>query len=729
MIKKFLLIITLLTLIALIACNNKENRKDSINDSSNLILSELNSDDSFLLDGKNISSFTLSDNGEIYAVEEDIPLARYNRHGELIEKYDNAGSLNSIYYYNKKIYAYDTKKNCIVAYDLSNKKQSKISHEFNIEIAEIKDLFVVNDTVFAFIVPNHFFENEEDIRHWGEPDENGYVDYGELLYCVNISDGKLIDSKIDNIISVYKSTNEDVYYYAYKDKNYGLYLYNTKSGESKKISDMNDVGYLFAFIYENNNFTYIDHDYNLYNKNFNDGSKTLLEYDVFSGPGKNVYYYGGHLVYLEIPFYDDASEKARTPKITSTYIAFLYHNTNNLNTSATSENITKRSGSLVISADPYYPVIDLTYFSKHTGIRGLIKKPPVDQIQFLTEIMAGNDDIDIYILSNTYIIDRLVEMSYYVPLNESDNFRKYVDGCFDYIANYVKSDNDEIWGIPLSTNANAIIYVPENFKRFNLTQDDIKYFENFMDTLERLHNADNDCRVVAGNSVNFFFDMMSQYSSTYNDYENNHINFKTDLYRNLFTLLDGYEYYKGENHPLFLMKYHYRYRDNLGLDHFLSNNPDKVIFKIETISDFLLPLASDSKNYSLEDWRIFPMTKLTTDVKNNEVYLEYAMINPNSKKKDDALFYLEAFIKDPHNATASTYCNFTQKDISSYTNYYDTNLPVFSDIYNIMKDGTIVKHPIPAISDQFIDDYQKGRLTLDETIDYLQREYEMALNE
>jgi len=123
------------------------------------------------------------------------------------------------------------------------------------------------------------------------------------------------------------------------------------------------------------------------------------------------------------------------------------------------------------------------------------------------------------------------------------------------------------------------------------------------------------------------------------------------------------------------------------------------------------------------------MTRLSEDVKYNDIFVKYAIINPNSKKRDDALFYLDAFVNAPHDALAPYYCNFTQKDIAFYKDEYDTDLPIFTDIYNIIKDGTISRIPAPITSFMFVNDYQYGRLSLDEVIDIIQREYEMALNE
>lgn len=262
MFKKIILFITLLSLLALTACDKKEKNdnnqdiyQDSFGDIANLKLDELSPEDSFSLDDMNIASFTVSDNGEIFAISEDRPLARFSRQGDLLEKYENADSLNNIFYYKNKIFAYNQTMNCIVAYDLAAQNLSKISDRFDIEISRIKDLLVVDDTVYVLFVPIQFFDNNDEIHNFGKADENGFIDYNEKLYSINISDGKMTDLNIDNIINIYKAASGDIFYYAYVDKNYGLYHIDKRTGESKKISDLNDIGYIESFIYEGNNFT------------------------------------------------------------------------------------------------------------------------------------------------------------------------------------------------------------------------------------------------------------------------------------------------------------------------------------------------------------------------------------------------------------------------------------------------------------------------------------------
>jgi ABC-type glycerol-3-phosphate transport system substrate-binding protein len=299
----------------------------------------------------------------------------------------------------------------------------------------------------------------------------------------------------------------------------------------------------------------------------------------------------------------------------------------------------------------------------------------------------------------------------------------------------------------LSTDAQALLYIPKNIELLGLTQVDIKYWNTLVETLERLHSIDGDLHAFNFNGFNLFINLFQQYEFTYNNYTNRLVNFRTDLFRSIFTLLDGYitndggvsHFYKS---PFTLEhSYHISVPDELGRTglYYWVRIPDKVIMNFDMLSFFMRP-TNWTDNWNTEaiypnlhsDWRAFPLPRLSDNVSYNSISTQYAIINPNSKNIEAALAYLEAFVQDPHNLIQSSdinFLNFTQKALSFYEDKYDVDLPIFGDIYAIFENGIIPTTPNPNLTIQFIDDYQRGRRTLEETIDMLQREYEMALNE
>ncbi len=723
--KKIISIFMIFIIITESGCGNTEQQDLGITISQtesieNLKLGEISQEYRFNFSNINVYSFTISDIGEIYASTDKINLAKYTGNGELIEEYNNAQNLTALNFNNNKVYGYNYEQNRLDVYDLSSKKQSAVTNKFDVEIIEIKDLVIIKETAYVLVIPMLNYNDEEAHDHYGEHDENGFSDFDERLYKINLTTGEIHDLKIENIISIYSSVNDDLFYYSYENNAYTLNILDLESSNSKKISNMDDVGYIFAFIYENNNFTYIDPSYTLKNKIISNNFISTLEENIYTGPGCNIWLYAGHFVYLDIPFYtiDTAQDEVINAKINSVYIGYLYDNTD-----FSSKKEEAKTDKLVISDYKYYNTLNAIALRKETGISATVEPIPLDDIVFLTEIMAGNESVDVYIFSSSHYATRILkERGFYVPLNTSKTISGYIDGCFDYLSNTAKTKDNETWAIPLTISTNALWYVPENFEKFNLTHKDVEFFDDFIKTLERLYEQTNSYSdyAVYGFVNNFYPSCYIQYEAVHNDYENNIINFNTDLFKKLVeTLYSGWDRQIDPNgNKLFRPSFTDSVFDDRGLSTTPQYDTDRVIFKLEAISD----ITTD-----LNKWRILPEPKITSDLKTNLVGVKYAVVNPHSKNKEAAILYLETAVSDPHSFVKDP-C-FTQKNIEFYNNVYDTSLPAFLDIYDICKNGEVYYNYTPSSEHSYIEDYQQNRLTLDEAVISRQREVEMWLNE
>ncbi|MCL2707787.1 MAG: hypothetical protein FWF03_01590, partial [Defluviitaleaceae bacterium] len=73
---------------------------------------------------------------------------------------------------------------------------------------------------------------------------------------------------------------------------------------------------------------------------------------------------------------------------------------------------------------------------------------------------------------------------------------------------------------------------------------------------------------------------------------------------------------------------------------------------------------------------------------------------------------------------------FVLKDISEYEGHYDMDLPIYRDIHEIMKNGApLYRTYPPSESYMLVDEYQSGRMSLDEVAAEIQRRVEIWLNE
>lgn len=151
-------------------------------------------------------------------------------------------------------------------------------------------------------------------------------------------------------------------------------------------------------------------------------------------------------------------------------------------------------------------------------------------------------------------------------------------------------------------------------------------------------------------------------------------------------------------------------------------NLKRMVYKYTSSLSFHLDYGT------LDGWRVHPSPKLSEDTRENIVSLIGFIVNPYGKQKELAKAYLEAITEQPVGVYSGYYYPFIFKDMNSYEGAYDITLPAVKDIYEIFKNG---KQNTPSYPYDWaiVDDYQQGRLTLEEAIERVQRETEMWLNE
>jgi len=73
---------------------------------------------------------------------------------------------------------------------------------------------------------------------------------------------------------------------------------------------------------------------------------------------------------------------------------------------------------------------------------------------------------------------------------------------------------------------------------------------------------------------------------------------------------------------------------------------------------------------------------------------------------------------------------FVLKALSAYDGHYDMSIPVYQDLHNIFREGAAIED-VFALSEvnTIVDEYQNGRVTLQEAVDEIQRKAEFWAGE
>jgi len=326
------------------------------------------------------------------------------------------------------------------------------------------------------------------------------------------------------------------------------------------------------------------------------------------------------------------------------------------------------------------------------------------------------------------------EQGGYVSLTDSKPIRNYLASCFEWVGKAARTAGGETWMLPLYFDIPMLWTVPENFDHFGLTPADVAYFDDYLQAVKDLNQTKGDYTTHITSFENAETQWRLQYEMTYCDYKKGLVAFGTDLFRNFYnTMFTGWHTYGDTSlassyHPI--LQYDQRkYWDSFSSEGGgLTADYDTahVIFKIEYLSAQLAQLAT--LGGGLTDWRALPMPRLTEKVEKNYAFCTLAVVNPYSKHKEQAVAYLEAAASDMMSSVVKPV--FVQKDLSAYNGHYDMSVPAYRDIYDIFSNGAAIEDTADlGLTWTNFDDYQNGKITLDEAVKEIQRQAELWLNE
>ena len=685
----------------------------------------------------NLVSITISPDAEVFGATFIDGIARYTHDGDLIELYPGTEFITGLYYSGGLIYGYHyIDKNILEFNPASGETRTVYS---NLAADDICCLAVSGDHIVMITIPEYKDFIVEDI-------EGDFQDLGKQFIAININSGELTELPgIQHPICLYQSSGGKLYVYARPENQYILFTYDVEKQTATREAVMDDIGNLWGFAYEYNSFIY--YYMGIKAKKMPDGKLySVTNIDLLTFGTGSFSYYKGNLVILDQRSNDinrpvnhgyDCSDYGglcflMPDVITSIQTLqigpeFVVHITNGYDMDQNGDAIVEDRGYVNISAAYWDQLFSIPSIRARSGITGVyIDQPSGDSYaynEFLTSIMAGNNSIDIYILTmNSSTSRALRDQGGFVPLTGSAAIQTYLDSCFDWVKEAATRHDGEIWMLPLDYNALMLWYSPENFERFNVDPADVSTFDGYLQVLERLNREKGDFFTFSMFLSGVEYYWFTQYEMTYNDYDNKMVNFDTDVFRRYFQNMwtgwdiNGDRFEKPSHHPLIQFDQttlwtwnEVEFPDEI----FPLYDPERVIFKSEMYS-----IKLDS-GYSMEDWRVLPLPLFSESVQHNYLNCSYALVNPFSNNKELAIEFLEAAARDMLSAVTKPV--FVQKDLSAYEGHFDMSIPVYTDLHNIFRSGAVIENIFPEDYISIVADYQKWRLSLQEAVDEIQR--------
>lgn len=418
----------------------------------------------------NLVSLAVGDDANVYTATYEGIVSRYTPEGEFVREYSGTEFLCALQYYDGFIYGFNANTKDIVRLDPE-------SGEIEVLYAGLEHTFVRGLSVsdgFLYLVAIPLFVGTY------ETGEDHYTNYNEVFLALDIENGELTEiTEIAHPIALYSTSEDELYIYAHPQDSYVLYRYDFKAQKAEQITEMNDIGYLFSFAYEQNHCVYATGVSGVKAKKMPDGLAYIVaDFSPVTYSGACFAYYRGNLVFLEQSKEtgDNACNATQTLRLESDYVRLI--------TPEEQEKVIEDRGNITVSVLGGNAYFNNQILYEKSGIKAVFSEQPqdLDKLQeFLTSIMAGDDAIDIYILSMEHSETKaLMEQGGYASLNDSAPIHTYLDSCFDWVGESARTSDGDVWMLPLYYDMQALCYVPENFERFDLTPEDVSTFDKIM---------------------------------------------------------------------------------------------------------------------------------------------------------------------------------------------------------------------------------------------------------
>ena len=660
-------------------------------------------------------SIAIGEDAEVFVSTSDTGIHQYSPAGVLLNVFSEHPNIVGLQYYQGKLYGYDFFEKNIIEIDVKTKEHRIIvSH---LPVDEVRSMALLDENIYLLTVPSF-----EEVTY--EQTTDSFIDFHEQFLKIQINDGTLTEiQSVKHPISLYANSLGELFIYAYPEPgNYVLYQYDDKTDSLTRISDMNDVGYLFHFAYEKEIFIYFSLMRNTKAKRMTDGLIYNVSENLPIAYGSCFTYYGEDIFFLEERYSEVDTEEnhdgEHTHEIAEAHLC-VFRTTYTLPYLREEDQVAEKSH-VTISTDIYNKLLDTTYIEEKSNIETVYVEQPNDihgYQEFIQSVLSGDNTTDIFIFDYSHPdLRNILSTPGYVPLNDISSIEQYLDSCFSWVSETARTSTGDIWMLPLYFDAPLLWYVPENLSHFSVSIDSMRTFDEYLNTIKNLSQNKGEYTTHATYLTYAEMHWNSQYNMTHYDPVNGIVDYDTQLYRDYFrSMWHGWQRYADPHdgdawkHPVLQM--------DLSIDETVSSAYDtsRVICKIETMEDQFATLYPH-----LEDWRVLPLPRVSKEMEDNYFYCTYAMINPNSKNKEKAAEYLQTVAENTIRAINRP--TFVQKDLSSYGEYLDISLPVFQDIHQIYTAGQAISaYPISSDMNQWIDDYQANKLSIEEVIESLQQ--------
>ncbi len=669
-------------------------------------------------------AFAVHPSGGILVSAGDGSLCSYDLSGELLTENTSGSFYKNFCYDGEKCYAYDYHQSAIV--EFSGDTPRVITNSILLQI--IRNMVALDGKIYVLGIP-FTEESHDEMFVFGAQD---FENYGETIYCIDAENGTYTTLPLKNIIAECRTESGEIYFYGWEEDKYYLYLYDDEKGKVTKKYHKDNMRNSLAVAVDGGYFFAMTPDAGLIAIDLQTGEETSIAPQAYTLFGDDLQFSRGNVLLY------DMGERALTR---AAFVAqdgrlevCVQEHSSDAETAGEPQKSVRDETIVVSGYANVYRSLKTGEIRNLTGMKTKLVDMPLDYESIVTELMAGNSDVDIYLLGTSSIFARQCrDLGIYESLQGSDIIRGYLESCLASAQQAAKAENGDIWMLPLDIGTDMTWYVEENMEKFGLSPEDLGTAERYLQTLEQLQGNTGEYRYYS-NALSFIFLCDSRYDLNYNDFANKKVDYFTDLYRWLAgKLWTGWDINSETPfHPLFHVLAQ-DYGSNFLGDIKDAHEYDKtrVIFKTDYDKSLLSYdfIGEEEINEQLAGWRAMPVPVLSDPSEKLSAGLAFALLNPYGRQKEAALAYLEALVTGGARTYNSPTSIFLREDLEAHESIYDTSLPVIRDMHEIYSQAVIELGYIWAPYTDYINEYQLGLISLDEALEKKQRQVEASLME
>lgn len=509
-------------------------------------------------------------------------------------------------------------------------------------------------------------------------ENDNYIYQGEKAVCVDINAAEVIDLPINNVLSLKKSVDGKLVFYAYDDiGGYYFTFYDTvKKSFSEKIYN-NSVRDAFSFDYipEKNSLIYSDFsNRKLVSVSLKESNvHTDFMYDVSAIGGNDLRYSGGSVYVL-----DAAS--------------------GNIFNTCYSEAVKDNAEIKILSSE--------IYSETPYGCGYRIDTKMLSDSEFALSILAGDTDYDICMMSSMQPFSlNIRDKGAFYPLNGLPSAENYLESCFPYINTAARNTDGDIWMLPIAVDVPCIIYSPENCKKNGIEFNDGISWEYLLEAAERLYENSSLRGSYSLNQYQVQWDILNRYNYNY-AFSDKDGGYDTPMFRRLCELLKANnrspEFLRTRTDPFYMY-------------------PDLTAYYSNYLFELMMYKFSLSDSVPFDTLKAAPTPSLGKNEKSCADCV-YFCVNANSDNLSAALDYID------------TYCSYMMTRNDSYmladkSVYPYSGSQLSDDLYDIYSDAAVIFELPKEIFWDDVNGYISGKTDIDSMIAEIERKTDIYINE